>query len=1035
MTSLQQTITGQQKKWTLEEKLGEGDAGEVYRVETLLDNRPAILKRPRRSNLPSDVMRQASQIRTEGRILHAISGLSYSNQVPGQFTDQVTGQGPLLSTPELLDQSPPEESLGEGIFIVIEKAAGFDLRSLLRLARTGLVDEIQPPPADEELFFLRTIAGLGHIPEPVLVRSLLGVINLLDAIHSTEVMNDGIKQAGVIWNDVKPDHLFWDPAKLCLTVIDWGNGNFIAADGITKDRQHSTTDDYYQFLLEMGGFLAEASPGLNKRLGWPQEVTPGSAQAGVRQVKGKLLPMHAKIVKQSQELRAAEALLYQTSRPTYEKIKQCDSLQEQIVSLAELPDFASGVNFHARLALQLVGDHKLAELQRLCTKIAGLAASSTAKWELLASLAAIALDEQSAPNGTQAIDFSTALAAGIADDWPGLLWDLFAAIGSNPLPEWWEQVSQAVRQVHLQVAEDMHTPDTAARRLFFTLQSALVQNGGPDSQPVVAGEQESAGTARTDESVLKFFEEEVVQKWVQLEPPPPGSGISYSEVDGLLERLDAILPGALDPLEKSLAQPRAHAAIVLDAWERKDFQTARQALRRLLLWDPFRRRLLLADRMVETAPEWLRNLRNGAGKDEPFYDYLTTTELEGRNLRNRVGPASWLDTILDALKRLRKGRRPADLIMDHPGIAEYIPWLNEFRSREVLSLPRSHALQLERDQPPAGPVRTVSGEVEGRLGEDQEMHLGVALDTWVPEARGSSARVFAGRLHTRSGVVDEYAIKVMRPERVEYALPLFREETHILSMLRDVPGVTPLVECGFMRLAEGMELPDEKAHASAAHLSGMIVRYSVESAQNFLAAMEGRLAGGWLPYLALVKRDHQHNLLGYCDAGHTRGWFLPLRESLLLGIQICDILQIAHDRNIAYRDHKILHYYWDPSSHGVEMIDWNIAKRYSEGLTDAEKQFDLVQFGARALHHILTGRPAPGALPLGPNQPEEIERASLNYAVNWTYDDERLPVRVKELLEQVLNQGYTHVRELRQDLLQVYLQVPDHNQGQGESLT
>ncbi len=1021
MTSFQQTITGLQKKWTLEEKLGEGDAGEVYLVETLLDNRPAILKRPRRSNLPSDVMRQASQIRTEGRILQAINALTYSDQ------------GPRLSTPEFLDQCPPEESLGEGVFIVIEKAAGFDLKSLLRLARTGLVEEIQPLPADEELFFLRTIASLGQIPEPVLVRSLLGVINLLEVIHSSEVLNDGLSQAGVIWNDVKPDHLFWDPAKLCLTVIDWGNGNFIEADGITKDRQHTTGDDYNQFLFEMGGFLAESNPDLYERLDWPQEITSRSALAEVRQLKDKLLPLHAKIINQSRELRAAESLLYQTSRPSFGHITQSDSLQKQIVSLGGLPDFSSAVNFHARLALQLVGENNLAELHRLCNKTANLAASSTAKWELLAGMAAIALDEQNGPVGSTVMDFSAALAAGIADDWPGLLWDLFSAIGTDALPEWWEQVSHQVRQIHLQVAEDMNTPDVAARRLFFALQTAIVQNGTPKHSTIEAEEDENDTTALADEDLLEFFEEEVVQKWRQIEPPPPGSGISYSEVDGLLERLEAILPGSQDPLEKSLAQPRAHAAIVLDAWERKDFETTRQALRRLLLWDPFRRRLLLADRMVESAPQWLRDLRSGADKDEPFYDYLTATELAGRNLRNRVGPATWLDVILDALKRLRKGTRPADLIMDHPGIAEDIPWLNEFRSREVLSLPRSHALLLERDQPTAGPVRTVAGEVEGRLGEDQDMHLGAALDTWVPEARGSSARVFAGKLRTRSGAENQYAIKVMRPERVEYALPLFKEETHILSMLRDVPGVTPLVECGFLRLAKGMELPDEKAHGSAAHLSGMIVRYSVESAQNFLAAMEGRLAGGWLPYLALVKRDHQHNLLGYCDAGHTRGWFLPLRESLLLAIQICDILQIAHDRNIAYRDHKILHYYWDPATHGVELIDWNIAKRYSEGLTDAERQFDLVQFGARALHHILTGRPAPGALPLGPNQPEEIERASLNYAVNWTYDDERLPVRVKELLEQVLNQGYTQIRDLRVDLVQVYQQVPDLNQGPEET--
>jgi hypothetical protein len=111
------------------------------------------------------------------------------------------------------------------------------------------------------------------------------------------------------------------------------------------------------------------------------------------------------------------------------------------------------------------------------------------------------------------------------------------------------------------------------------------------------------------------------------------------------------------------------------------------------------------------------------------------------------------------------------------------------------------------------------------------------------------------------------------------------------------------------------------------------------------------------------------------------------------------------------------------------MIDWNIAKRQSQGLSDAERQFDLVQFGARALHHILTGRPAPGALPLGPNRPEEIEHASLSYSVNWTYDDERLPNRIKEILEQVLAQGFPQFRDLRMDLFQVYQQIPESASG------
>jgi hypothetical protein len=62
---------------------------------------------------------------------------------------------------------------------------------------------------------------------------------------------------------------------------------------------------------------------------------------------------------------------------------------------------------------------------------------------------------------------------------------------------------------------------------------------------------------------------------------------------------------------------------------------------------------------------------------------------------------------------------------------------------------------------------------------------------------------------------------------------------------------------------------------------------------------------------------------------------------------------------------------------------------------------------------------------LGPNRPEDIEGSSMSYPVNWTYDDERLPNRVKEILEQVLNRGYTIFRDLRQDLQQVLEQIPD----------
>ena len=1014
--SVGQIVPGQQAMWNLLEKLGEGDAGEIYRVESTLGGKQAILKRPRKSAFSSDILRQASQIRTEGSILKALSDVA--------FADQETR----ISTPPLLDQSPQGEGVGERFFIVIGRAAGFDLKSLRQRLRFGLLDGLESPTETENRYFLQKLAKLGEIPEPILIRALSGVLHLLETIHSSQVWNNDVMQYGLIWNDVKPEHLYWDPVSASLTVIDWGNGQFLGPDGATKDRRYSSNDDDAQFLQEMGAFLAEASPDLYTRLDWPQDVPVGNAyNLGIKPLKERLVRFHEDVLNQLKALREDETSLYHTTRPKPSNLSQSEALQKRIVTFGEMPDIPSAVNLHSRVLLQLATAKDLEAFQQVCDQTAQLAVSTSEKWALLGEIASIAETQGDSARST----FSNALAAGVADDWPDALWELAEFIENEPLPDWWESLSRGMRQVHLKLDQDALTPYIEVSRTFYTFQAAVLQMGDKTLHPSSSGEDETLDHLQTYENMLKIFNDEVVKKWKDIDPSPPYAGIDYKEFESIAADIEMILPGTGDKFAKTLAQPKAQARLVLDAWDRKEFELARRALRKLLLWDPDRRRLMLADRAIGTTPQWLSRVYHGAGKDEPFYDYITTLELAGRRLRNQVGPAIWLDTILDTFKRLRKGAKHADLLIEHPEILKEIPWLNEYRSRELLSLPRTHPLKLERDEAASQPASLVAGVVEGKLGTKQDVHLGDPLDTWAPEARGSSARVFAGTLLNRRGQPSLYAIKVMRPDRVEYALPLFREEAQVLTMLRDVPGVTPLVECGFLHIEDGLDFPSDDSHASAAHLQGQVVRYGVEEVQNFLVSMDRYLAQGWLPYLGLVKRDQEHNLMRYCDAGYTHGWFLPLRESLLLAIQICDILQCAHDRNVVYRDHKILHYYWDPGSHGVVMIDWNISKRQPQGLSDAERQFDLVQLGARAFHHILTGRPAPGALSQGPNRPEDIEASASTYAVSWTYDDERLPNRVKEILEQTLNQGYTHIRDLRQDLAELYEQIPAAPQGVG----
>ena len=247
--TIDQIVTGQRNSWNLIKKLGEGDAGEVYLVESLLEGIPAILKRPRKSAFFSDVLRQAGQIKTEGNILRTLSGITFPNQ------------SVRLSVPALLDQSPPDTGFSERYFIVIEQAHGLDLKLLRQIILFGLTSDLSIPSLGENLYFVKTWSQFREIPGTFLIRILLGVIELLETIHNTEFWNERVKQTGVIWNDVKPEHLYWDPVRTCLTVIDWGNSQYLEVDGNTKDRRYSQLDDFRQFLHEMGGFLAGGQSG------------------------------------------------------------------------------------------------------------------------------------------------------------------------------------------------------------------------------------------------------------------------------------------------------------------------------------------------------------------------------------------------------------------------------------------------------------------------------------------------------------------------------------------------------------------------------------------------------------------------------------------------------------------------------------------------------------------------------------------------------------------------------------------------------
>ncbi|MDY6866719.1 MAG: hypothetical protein SVT56_02270 [Chloroflexota bacterium] len=328
------------------------------------------------------------------------------------------------------------------------------------------------------------------------------------------------------------------------------------------------------------------------------------------------------------------------------------------------------------------------------------------------------------------------------------------------------------------------------------------------------------------------------------------------------------------------------------------------------------------------------------------------------------------------------------------------------------------------------------------FGPEESITLTEPLDTWlsaglrdfaVPEAAGSSARVFSLHYPEFSGDYANFpAIKIMRPDKTRYALPLFENECHILEKMRDVPGITPALAYVYLKVTDG-HWPDEIApltislleKASASHLSGKMELYKIKELETFLPKLQERTSQGWLAAIILPRR-WEDNLYLRCDSGYTRGEYhrsFSVSQALQAALQICRIMQAAHEQNIVYLDHKALHYYWNEPQQQVFVLDWNIGREVANGNGEDAFAFDLTQFSARALHHLLTGRQAPGSLNVGPNRPEDIQNAPEKYEPIWTYDDQkRLTQDELDVLGDAIQGGYKHAADLADDLQSLYNQ-------------
>ncbi|NLN69930.1 MAG: hypothetical protein GX142_03975 [Chloroflexi bacterium] len=213
------TVQGIAHIWQIgDSPIGSGDAGEVYTV-TRLDQPEVlgVLKKPAKIATGGTIQRQAGQIAQEAQALALLDGIPDGKAHP----------------PRLLDQAPEFTRGTANYFIISETARGKALNEILA----------------------ETLKTSQPFPQRVIMTVLDALFDMFSHAHKT----------GVMWNDVKLEHIYWDASTETIDVIDWGNAIFIESQG---QPTHTRWQDYQQIIDALSSFLQNAAPDLYADLGW-----------------------------------------------------------------------------------------------------------------------------------------------------------------------------------------------------------------------------------------------------------------------------------------------------------------------------------------------------------------------------------------------------------------------------------------------------------------------------------------------------------------------------------------------------------------------------------------------------------------------------------------------------------------------------------------------------------------------------------------------------------------------------------------------
>ncbi len=625
------TVQGLAHTWQISDTpIGSGDAGEVYAVTRFEQPQvTGVMKKPARVATGGTIQRQAGQIAQEARALALLDGLPSGKAHP----------------PRLLDQAPEFTHGTANYFIISETAPGENLNVLLAAARqTG-----QP------------------FPRRVIMTVLDALFDMFSRAH----------QAGVLWNDVKLEHIYWHNPTGRVGVIDWGNALFLDPGGQgTRPRW----EDYQQMVDSLGAFLQSAAPDLFVDLGWDEFL-------------GKTLDS-------SRVSTLARRIAY----------------QQQVIAL-QVMEYQSLIRVVLTSEPSLEGLRKIADYQHILLKIG-------APWyrdEILQycqSLVKTALAHS---------DIQTAVSA------TALVWEIFD--DSLDLP--WHLLREYCR--HTDILTHPAFPDLAKHTLNAAWEDALwhacviaSQNQGsiwwPALIPVMR--QQALGSTipspyQAAQALRNWAEQQgqhallpkldtILGEWRSV-----GADLTRSPFDDALldlMRSGLNMPGHIkSELRQSYAQGEEPIRELIKAWQNARWDELPKAFRRIISWDPDRRGVLALAHQTELLGTWLTTLYDGPGFEVSAREFLANMLATRPNVEHALGSTPWLGGLIQALNAILQG---AAIAAHQEVINSFCPWL--------LSYPDIHAADFQLPEVEEGTLQALLKEFTQQLKGWREVEAGLS---------------------------------------------------------------------------------------------------------------------------------------------------------------------------------------------------------------------------------------------------------------------------------------------------------------------